>query len=144
MENNEFNETKNMTDDFKDINQKNKYKDYIIVGILYLIVIVLIILFVIGIKHQKDTILDNSDMNESINDTVEDEIVPLPEDTIDTDILDKEDLLEKDENLIEDNIDESLSDDNTDFIEDNTEEVLPEEENNLNSSDNSIYDYLGQ
>ena len=45
--------------DFSDIDEKNKYKDYIIVGILYILVIILSILFIIGIKNQKDVIKNN-------------------------------------------------------------------------------------
>lgn len=45
--------------DFSDIDEKNKYKDYIIVGVLYILVIILSILFIIGIKNQKDVIKNN-------------------------------------------------------------------------------------
>ena len=48
-----------MSDEFKDIYKKNKYKDYIIIGILYVIVIVLAVLLVLGIKNQKKTVEDS-------------------------------------------------------------------------------------
>ena len=49
----------NMSDDFKDINEPNKNKKYIIVVILYIVVIILTVLLVLGLKHQKKVILDN-------------------------------------------------------------------------------------
>lgn len=53
--------------DFIDINQENKYKNYIIVGILYLLVIILVILLILGLKSQKNIVEHNDKIEGVIN-----------------------------------------------------------------------------
>ena len=59
--------------DFADINKEEMKKNYIIIGILYFVVIILSILLVIGIKNQKDTVKDKIDNDKEVNDKVEEE-----------------------------------------------------------------------
>lgn len=64
------NKESNIDNEFTDINKESKSKPYIIVGILYLLVIILSILLIIGLKHQKDTInnsIDNTKTNDNVN-----------------------------------------------------------------------------
>lgn len=57
--------------DFVDINKEEMKKNYIIIGILYFVVIILSILLVLGIKNQKDTVKDKIDSDKETNDKVE-------------------------------------------------------------------------
>lgn len=59
--------------EFVDINKESKYKDYIIVGILYVAVIILSIFLILGIKNQKD-IVKNNIKEEKVTNTVEDNL----------------------------------------------------------------------
>ena len=62
---NEELETKDMCNEFADIDKKSNNKNYIvIVVILYIVVIILIALLVLGLKNQKDTIINNSENSE--------------------------------------------------------------------------------
>lgn len=49
----------NIDNEFTDINKESKSKPYVIVGILYLLVIILSVILILGLKHQKDTINDS-------------------------------------------------------------------------------------
>lgn len=53
----------NTDSEFTDINKENPYKNYIIVGILYIIVIILSILLIIGIRNQRQMVENNIDTN---------------------------------------------------------------------------------
>lgn len=58
-------DTKDMANDFVDIETKDKSKNYIVVvAILYIVVIALIILLVLGLKNQKATIQNNNQNNQ--------------------------------------------------------------------------------
>ena len=50
---------KDIDTEFIDINKESKYKNYVIVGILYLIVIILSIFLIIGLKNQKEIVEEN-------------------------------------------------------------------------------------
>ena len=52
-------EKENVDKEFTDIDKENNNKNYIIVGILYVIVIILSIFLILGIKNQKDIVKDN-------------------------------------------------------------------------------------
>lgn len=76
-------------EDFADIDKETIKKNYIIVGILYFVVVILSILLVIGIKNQKDTIKDKIDNNkenteekeDNIKENVEEDEVVIPNET---------------------------------------------------------------
>ena len=53
-------------EDFEDIDKDKMKKNYIIVGILYLLVIILSVLLILGIKNQKDTVKDKIDDNKAV------------------------------------------------------------------------------
>lgn len=80
---------KDIDTEFTDIEKESKYKNYIIVGILYLIVVILSIFLIIGIKNQKDTVKENinnedntieTDQKENINDTNTDDNIDISTD----------------------------------------------------------------
>ena len=50
---------KNVDNDFLDVTEDSKYKPYIIVTSLYIIVIILVILLIFGLKNQKEIVTDN-------------------------------------------------------------------------------------
>lgn len=91
--------------DFADINKEEMKKNYIIIGILYFVVIILSILLVIGIKNQKDTVKDKIDSDKEVNDKVEEEKKEdsvLPEENLEQNIIPNE--TPKEETLEENNI----------------------------------------
>lgn len=66
--------------EFLDINKENKYKDYIIVGILYVIVIILCVFLVLGIKNQKEEIKNNiNDNNQTVEDNKTKNDIDMPD-----------------------------------------------------------------
>ena len=50
---------KDIDTEFTEINEENKNKTYIIVGILYGVIFILSIILVMGLKNQKDVVEDN-------------------------------------------------------------------------------------
>ena len=62
-------EKENIDKEFTDINKGIENKNYIIVIILYIVVAILYVFFILGIKNQKDTVKDNIDSNEQIEET---------------------------------------------------------------------------
>ena len=56
----------NVDTEFTDIDKENKYKDYIIVCILYVIVIILFILLILGVKNQREVIENNIEEEQTI------------------------------------------------------------------------------
>lgn len=110
--------------DFADINKEEMKKNYIIIGILYFVVIILSILLVLGIKNQKDTVKDKIDSDKETNDKVEEnngEIV-VPEE-------------KPEENIIPDEIPEE---------EPQKENVMPNTNNNNKNELNDELNILDQ
>ena len=66
-------EVEEIDSEFVDIDKDTMKKNYIIIGILYLVVIILSILLVIGIKNQKDTVKDKINNDKEINNKVEED-----------------------------------------------------------------------
>ena len=66
-------EIEEIDSEFLNIDKDVMKKNYIIVGILYFIVVILSILLIIGIKNQKDTIKDKIDNDNKINEKLEEE-----------------------------------------------------------------------
>lgn len=67
--NNEINEME-MSNEFVEINKESKYKTYAIVIILYILVIILTVFLVIGLKNQKEVVINqnnNIGLNNNIN-----------------------------------------------------------------------------
>lgn len=62
-------EKENIDKEFTDINKGIENKNYIIVIILYIVVAILSVFLILGIKNQKDTVKDNIDSNEQIEET---------------------------------------------------------------------------
>ena len=63
-------ENKNIDTEFTDIAKENLNKNYITVGILYVIVIILTIFLILGIKNQKDIVTDNISNEEQLEESL--------------------------------------------------------------------------
>lgn len=133
-------------EDFKDIQSKSKNKDYIIVAILYLLVIVLSIFFVIGLKNQKDTVKDN--INDKNN--VQDNNPTIPDNTTQDNGDDNNlepPIQDNENNDLDISADPGEGDNN---VEDNTIEPIepdpsldiPEPNDNQENIDSGIIDYI--
>ena len=62
---------KDIDTEFTDIDKESKYKDYIIVGILYFVVAILFVFLILGIKNQKDVV--KNDIEENIQTEIKEE-----------------------------------------------------------------------
>lgn len=115
----------NVDQEFLNIDKENKYKDYIIAGILYIIVIILSVFFIIGVKNQKDEI--ESSINNNLNDNANSNINEDNTITESTPSNSEEELNIKDDSDNSDNLFENISS--------NIEEITEEQDDELNILD---------
>ena len=69
-----------MSLEFKEDKKENKTRNYVIVGILYAIVIILSVILYLGLKHQKQVVKNNLD---KADDSAIKDLYPLDESGLD-------------------------------------------------------------
>ena len=108
---------KDIEQEFLDINKENKYKNYIIVGILYIIVIILSVFLVIGLKNKKDEIKNNINNNPTVEENGSKNDIDMPDEKAEDDNIDIEENSSKKEDTTKLNEQEKENSPSNNFFE---------------------------
>lgn len=108
---------KDIEQEFLDINKENKYKNYIIVGILYIIVIILSVFLVIGLKNKKDEIKNNINNNPTVEENGSKNDIDMPDEKVEDDNIDIEENSSKKEDTTKLNEQEKENSPSNNFFE---------------------------